>query len=286
MFRAMAGVTFDDDYTQDDYQGQIQLDFSLRAATYDQGPNGAMHVDLVQTLLSHYPAQYPVLDIACGTGLLAAALGRSGEGVTGVDLTAEMLSQARASSPRGTFVEGRAEALPFADGTFGSAYICAALVYLTDVDAALRETHRVLRGGGHVAYQAVTLDSYVVGVVLQQALRDVLGTERADRTWRLPHALTDTEEANVGLLERAGFEEVQAEKVTVWSDLEVGEIEERWERLGRNALLRPIMRVKGEERDRLRERFVQLLEARRREDGTVQEMVTSWYVKGVKRGAG
>lgn len=278
----MAGVIFDADYTQDDFRAQVQLDFNIRAPTYDLGPNGAMHVDLVRSLLTFHPPLYPVLDIACGTGLLSEELGQQGEGVTGIDLTAGMLDQARERSPKGTFVQGRSEDLPFADSSFGSAYICAALVYFTNVDKALREAYRVLKDGGHVAYQAVTLDSYVVGVALQQALREVLGRERADRTWKLPHDITDTRQANIELLERAGFVEVTMEKVTVLSDIDVNE-RQSWDRLSRNALLRPITRVQGEEMKRLQERFVQILEGRRKPDNMVQEVVTSWYVKGIKR---
>lgn len=278
----MASITFDESYTKDEYLSTIQEDFTRRAPDYDSGPNGAMHVDLIQSLLFYHPPSYPVLDIACGTGLLAAELGEQGEGVTGIDLTDSMLNQARMRSPKGAFVQGRAEHLPFPDCTFGSAYICAALVYFTDVDAALKEAHRVLREGGHVAYQAVTLDSYVIGVSTAQALRDVFGKERAEKIWKLPHDITDTREANIRLLERAGFVDVTMHKVTVLSDIEVRDVEDWYDRLGRNALAKPATRLPKDDAEKVRKRFVEIIETKRKADGNIQERVTSWYVKGVK----
>lgn len=278
----MANITFDESYSEEDYLSQMRSDFTLRAPLYNSGSNGAMHLDLVRKLLHYHPPSYPVLDIACGTGLLAAELGREGEGVTGIDLTAGMLEQARIASPKATFVEGRAEKLPFADGTFGSAYICSALVYFPDTDAALSEGFRVLKQGGHLAYQAVTLDSYVVGVAIEKALDDVLGKERGSKTWRLPHDITDTREANVRLLEKAGFVDVTMEKVTVVSDMEVGEVEAWWDRFRRNALMRPLMRLAEEELVKVRKRFVEIMESYRKADNNIEERVSSWYVKGIK----
>jgi ubiquinone/menaquinone biosynthesis C-methylase UbiE len=55
------------------------------------------------------------LDVACGTGFLTRHL--AGE-VTGLDQSTRMLAIARDHVPGGTFVQGDALALPFADGAF------------------------------------------------------------------------------------------------------------------------------------------------------------------------
>src|SRR5688572_2994575 len=61
------------------------------------------------------------LDLACGTGDIAFALGARGARVVGLDLTLRMIELARAKSPpdsRTSFLVGDMMALPFADASF------------------------------------------------------------------------------------------------------------------------------------------------------------------------
>jgi ubiquinone/menaquinone biosynthesis C-methylase UbiE len=90
-----------------------------------------------------------VLEVGCGPGRAAAALAsRHGAAVTGVDAWPEMLAAARDFVPDGVeLVEGRAEALPFADGTFDAA-LAQFVVHLLDRPRAFAEVHRVLREDG------------------------------------------------------------------------------------------------------------------------------------------
>jgi ubiquinone/menaquinone biosynthesis C-methylase UbiE len=91
-----------------------------------------------------------VLDLGCGTGRLAAALAERGAKVWGVDPSAEMLAQARASvGPRVGLKQGRAETLPFRDGWFERA-VLRLVVHLVDRPRALPELARVLAPGGRV----------------------------------------------------------------------------------------------------------------------------------------
>jgi SAM-dependent methyltransferase len=91
------------------------------------------------------------LDIGCGTGLSAAGLIERGFAVTGVDIAAEMLAQAR-QSVKGDFAfyEARAEALPFADGAFGLV-TCAQAFHWFDPEQTFGEIARVLQPGGTLA---------------------------------------------------------------------------------------------------------------------------------------
>src|ERR1700760_2319982 len=51
-----------------------------------------------------------VLDVACGTGLVSAAVAARGADVVGLDQSADMLARARTrGTPRVTFVHGEAE---------------------------------------------------------------------------------------------------------------------------------------------------------------------------------
>ncbi len=100
-----------------------------------------------------------VLDVACGTGLVARALvDRWGARVVGLDQSASMLGRARAKlaadprlAARVTLVEGEAEHLPFADREFDHLTFTYLLRYVDDPAATLRELARVVKPGGRVS---------------------------------------------------------------------------------------------------------------------------------------
>ena len=94
-----------------------------------------------------------VLDVACGTGDLAALFQRAGAGrVVGLDFCEEMLAVARRRfAGRGiTWTCGDATALPFADETFDVVSIAFGIRNVADPVRALAEFRRVLRPGGRL----------------------------------------------------------------------------------------------------------------------------------------
>jgi demethylmenaquinone methyltransferase / 2-methoxy-6-polyprenyl-1,4-benzoquinol methylase len=93
-----------------------------------------------------------VLDVATGTGLVAAELVRRGFRVTGVDQSAEMLAVAqRRFGDAVELVEASADSLPFADASFDHLTFTYLLRYVDDPGATLRELARVARPGAVVA---------------------------------------------------------------------------------------------------------------------------------------
>ena len=97
-----------------------------------------------------------VLDVGTGTGALAAraaaAVGTAG-GVVGIDISEEMLRQARQAAANLNlqnvdFSEGRAEAIPAEVATFDVVLASLSLMYVIDRAAAAREISRVLKPGG------------------------------------------------------------------------------------------------------------------------------------------
>jgi len=99
-----------------------------------------------------------VLDVATGTGAVALELHRrKGCSVVGVDQSTEMLDEARrrvtlaAATREIRLVEGRAEELPFEDGSFDGLTVTYLLRYVDDPGAALAELARVVRPGGTMA---------------------------------------------------------------------------------------------------------------------------------------
>jgi demethylmenaquinone methyltransferase/2-methoxy-6-polyprenyl-1,4-benzoquinol methylase len=103
-------------------------------------------------LVSRLPPGGHVLDVATGTGLVAAELRRRGFEVTGLDQSAEMLEVARGRFGDDVeLVEASAESLPFADDTFDHVTFTYLLRYVDDPFATLAELARVVRPGGIVA---------------------------------------------------------------------------------------------------------------------------------------
>jgi demethylmenaquinone methyltransferase / 2-methoxy-6-polyprenyl-1,4-benzoquinol methylase len=99
-----------------------------------------------------------VLDVATGTGAVAVELVRAhGCSVVGLDQSPEMLAAARRRvgaagvAARVELVEGHADELPFADGSFDALTFTYLLRYVDDPAATLRELARVVRAGGTVA---------------------------------------------------------------------------------------------------------------------------------------
>lgn len=100
-----------------------------------------------------------VLDVATGTGMVAAALVRRYEcSVVGLDQSPDMLAQAEERlrgdpelAARIELVRGQAESLPFADGEFDHLTFTYLLRYVDDPGATLRELARVVSPGGRIA---------------------------------------------------------------------------------------------------------------------------------------
>jgi len=94
-----------------------------------------------------------VLDVACGTGVLArVALARTGPHglVCGLDPSHGMLTIARGLAPAIAWQHGSAEAMPFADQDFDVVLSQFGLMFFADRRQALREMLRVLLPGGRM----------------------------------------------------------------------------------------------------------------------------------------
>ncbi len=149
-----------------------------------------------------------VLDLACGTGVLAReAAGRVGPAgfVSGLDRNEGMLAVARRKAPAIDWRLGRAESLPVADRAFDAVVCQFGLMFFEDRPAALREMWRVLRPGGRLAVAVWDGIEQVPGYAAMAALlqQRLFGSRIADEL-RAPFALGDRA-ALRALFEEAGI---------------------------------------------------------------------------------
>jgi ubiquinone/menaquinone biosynthesis C-methylase UbiE len=130
------------------------LAYDELAAGYDawkwQGFWRRNEAPVVADLLSHEPVARRALDIGAGTGALSVLLAERAESVLAVDASQGMLQRLRATRPGALAVQGEAEALPFAAGSFDRAGAARLLSHLDDPLAALRECARVTAPGAAV----------------------------------------------------------------------------------------------------------------------------------------
>ncbi|MBX3220156.1 MAG: class I SAM-dependent methyltransferase [Labilithrix sp.] len=97
-----------------------------------------------------------LLDVGCGTGVVALTAARAGARATGLDLTPELVARARENAAiAGVDVdwrEGDAEALPFDDASFDVVVSQFGHMFAPRPEVVTREMLRVLRPGGTIAF--------------------------------------------------------------------------------------------------------------------------------------
>lgn len=106
-----------------------------------------------------------VLDVATGSGNTAIAAARRLCEVTGVDYVPDLLQRGReraaAEGLNISFVEGDAEALPVADGTFDVVLSTFGSMFAPNQEQAAREMLRACRSGGRIGMANWTPDGWV-----------------------------------------------------------------------------------------------------------------------------
>ena len=99
-----------------------------------------------------------VLDVACGTGVVALTAARSGAKVTGADLTPELIARARENNKilglDIDFHEADVEDLPFKTESFDIVLSQFGHIFAPRPEVALKEMLRVLKPGGTIAFSS------------------------------------------------------------------------------------------------------------------------------------
>ncbi len=156
-----------------------------------------------------------VLDIACGTGVVARLAQQRGHAgrLVGIDLNSAMLAVARGKSAAVEWIEGSALDLPFDANSFDVVLCQLGLQFFPDRSLALREMVRVLKPRGRAGFSVYSaIENTPAAYAFVQALDKYLG-EGASRTKRSEHLSCDEREVGTWA-KQAGFDVVNVAAVT------------------------------------------------------------------------
>lgn len=107
-----------------------------------------------------------VLDVACGTGVVAITAAGRGAKVSALDLTPDLLAHARENERIAGYgaiewTEGDAEQLPYDDASFDVVLSQFGHMFAPRPDVAISEMRRVLKPGGRVAFTTWPPEHYI-----------------------------------------------------------------------------------------------------------------------------
>jgi SAM-dependent methyltransferase len=157
-----------------------------------------------------------VLDVACGTGVLARkALHRVGENgrVAGADPAPGMLAAAREIEPAIDWLLCGAEDLDVEDESFDSVISQFGMMFFRDRQKSVDEMFRALKPGGTIAIAAWrSVDHNPAYADIIALLEDQVGTVAADAL-RLPYSLGDADVV-MAVIENSGFSDISVDAKT------------------------------------------------------------------------
>lgn len=155
--------------TLDSPEEKAKKIFGERASFYSTSPAHTDPQVLKRVVeLSSPQSDWTALDVATGTGHTAFALAPFTSSVVGVDLTTEMLSEAKGlqasqAMPNVSFCASDVHHLPFADRSFDLVSCRRAAHHFSRIEIALQEMRRVLRIEGRLVVddRSVPEDDFV-----------------------------------------------------------------------------------------------------------------------------
>jgi ubiquinone/menaquinone biosynthesis C-methylase UbiE len=264
-----------------EYKCQLAEIFDARAVNYDEDNLRARLAGRLVEIARPQQGER-VLDVATGTGLVAIPtarlIGESGR-VVGVDLSKGMLGRAsKAVEAEGLgnieLIHIDAEKLAFPASSFDLVLCSSALPYMSDIPAALRLWHGLLKPAGRLAFNCWSEASYDMGPLL----RSVAGRHGIE----LPRTVevVGTPDRCRAVLSEAGFTRSEV-VVEPWGRfISIEEAERAWDRWMKNPIFHPrrsdeAVRLAGLRGEYIEEARRRLTEQGIRDEATVY-FVTAW----------
>lgn len=188
-----------------------------------QSAAGIYETFFVPALFGEWPARLleysnlsqdcKLLDVACGTGVLAREAANQCTDVTGFDLNAEMLAIARIKDERVRWEEGNAESLPYADATFDIVASQFGLMFFDDKVKAITEQYRVLKPGGRLVTAVWGSIDDAPGYVAMKTLGTELFGAHLSLSFDAPFVLGDRDEL-LSFFHAAGVDRAEIHTLT------------------------------------------------------------------------
>jgi ubiquinone/menaquinone biosynthesis C-methylase UbiE len=159
-----------------DHDNRVRDEFTRQAETFSASSaitDAALTQRFVDALGE--AAQGSVLDVACGPGILTAAVAKAARDVMAFDLTPQMLKKAaqrcnEAGLTNVSFREGTANELPFADAVFDAVATRLSVHHFERPAQVMSEIFRVLRPGGRFVVADVISSEVAAESELQNAI--------------------------------------------------------------------------------------------------------------------
>lgn len=138
-------------------EDQVRAAYDARADEYAAAyrctePEQPVELAMLDHFVASLGGRRRVLDAGCGAGRFLPILANLGCDVDGVDLSPELIRNARDRHPSFATRVATLTALPFADGSFDGYFSWYSTIHSTDDDLGtiFHEAHRVLRPGGSI----------------------------------------------------------------------------------------------------------------------------------------
>jgi ubiquinone/menaquinone biosynthesis C-methylase UbiE len=184
---------------------KITIDQFTRQAMPFSRSSGHLNEESLRLLVewAELSGQDTVLDVACGTGMVACAFAQIARHVSGIDLTSAMLEQAKLLAQQRnlsnlSWYEGDIEALPFSDNSFSVVLSRYAFHHFLNPRLVISEMSRVCHPGGKIM---------IVDAVLPPEKIDAYN--RFEKLLDPSHNRALTMEEMQGLVKEAGLQDMR-----------------------------------------------------------------------------
>ncbi|MFZ5821717.1 MAG: class I SAM-dependent methyltransferase [Chloroflexota bacterium] len=197
----------------DQIKRQTRDAYNWLAASYAQ--NWGNHIDqtLTEPFLKLLPPQAIILDVGCGPGQYTKYFARRNCKTVGIDLSANMLGQARPIFRNGLFSRMDMWNMGFPTGLFDALWVCASFPHVPENEAVrvLTEFKRIIKNQG-VLFLGIILGDAPVRIESRQEMGNY---DREGRFFQWYRELPQFEPYLIG----AGFEIVETRSRTIHSNV-------------------------------------------------------------------
>lgn len=159
-------------YTEEIKRQNLQA-YDWLAESYAQ--NWGQHIDhaLTEPFLKALPPNAIILDVGCGPGQYTKYFQNKNHIAVGIDLSANMLRQAKRTFQTGFFCRMDMWKIGFPAGSFDALWVCASFPHVpqNEVERVLTEFRRIIKKGG-VLFLGIILGEAPVRIESEQEMGD------------------------------------------------------------------------------------------------------------------